>query len=159
MVMFRMLVLRSLYNLSDEQVEYQVRDRRSFTRFLRLGIEDGIPDGTTLRLFRETLAKAGLVEKLFERFGLRVAARWLMPRPYRFPNNAIAATRLTTNPDPEGRARPSWSPTDHTPHFRKSLFAGDPVIGAIRFTSARQGSHSHLRRQPHVNERFLGCCN
>src|ERR1043165_7345992 len=44
-VMFRMLVLQSLYNLSDEQVEYQVRDRLSFTRFLRLGIADGIPDG------------------------------------------------------------------------------------------------------------------
>jgi IS5 family transposase len=64
-VMFRMLVLQSLYNLSDEQVEYQVRDRLSFTRFLGLGIEDGIPDGTTLWLFRETLAKAGLIEKLF----------------------------------------------------------------------------------------------
>src|ERR1700692_3428339 len=37
MVMYRMLVLQSLYNLSDEQVEYQVRDRLSFTRFLRLG--------------------------------------------------------------------------------------------------------------------------
>jgi hypothetical protein len=48
-VMFRMLVLQSLYNLSDEQVEYQVRDRLSFTRFLRLGIEDSIPDGTSLR--------------------------------------------------------------------------------------------------------------
>ena len=34
LVMFRMLVLQSLYNLSDEQVEYQVRDRLSFTRFL-----------------------------------------------------------------------------------------------------------------------------
>jgi DNA-binding MarR family transcriptional regulator len=34
--MFRMLVLQSLYNLSDKQVEYQVRDRLSFTRFLRL---------------------------------------------------------------------------------------------------------------------------
>ena len=65
MVMFRIPVLQSLYNLSDEQVEYQVRDRLSFTRFLGLGIEDGIPDGTTLWRFRETLAKAGLIEKLF----------------------------------------------------------------------------------------------
>ena len=101
-VMFRMLVLQSLYNLSDEQVEYQVRDRLSFTRFLGLGIEDGIPDGTTLWLFRETLAKAGLIEKLFERSIwrrraiLRAAARWLMPRSCRFPNSAIAATRMTT---------------------------------------------------------------
>ncbi len=78
--MFRMLVLQSLYNLSDEQVEYQVRDRLSFTRFLRLGIEDGIPDGTTLWLFRETLAKAGLIEKLFERFGQHLEAKGYIAR-------------------------------------------------------------------------------
>jgi IS5 family transposase len=51
MVMFQKLVLQSLYNLSDEQVEYQVRDRLSFTRFLGIAIEDSIPDGTTLWLF------------------------------------------------------------------------------------------------------------
>ena len=79
-VMFRMLVLQSLYNLSDEQVEYQVRDRMSFTRFLRLGIEDGIPDGTTLWLFRERLAKARLIERLFERFGQHLEAKGYIAR-------------------------------------------------------------------------------
>jgi len=79
-VMFRMLVLQSLYNLSDEQVEYQVRDRLSFTRFLRLGFEDSIPDGTTLWLFRETLAKAGLIERLFERFGQHLEAKGYIAR-------------------------------------------------------------------------------
>jgi hypothetical protein len=101
-VMFRMLVLQSLYNLSDEQVEYQVSGRMSFTRFLRLGIEDRVPDGTTLWLFRETLVKAGLIEKLFKRFSriwrrratLPVTARWLMPRSCRFPSNVIAAKRM-----------------------------------------------------------------
>src|SRR5258705_127303 len=43
-LMFRMLVLQALNNLSDEQVEYQVRDRLSFSRFLGLAIEDSIPD-------------------------------------------------------------------------------------------------------------------
>lgn len=80
MVMFRMLVLQSLYNLSDEQVEYQVRDRLSFTRFLRLGIEDRIPDGTTLWLFREALGKAGLIEKLFERFGQHLETKGYIAR-------------------------------------------------------------------------------
>jgi IS5 family transposase len=79
-VMFRMLVLQSLYNLSDEQVEYQVRDRLSFTRFLRLGIEDRIPDGTTLWLFREALGKAGLIEKLFERFGQHLETKGYIAR-------------------------------------------------------------------------------
>jgi IS5 family transposase len=55
-VMFRMLGLQALHNLSDEQAEYQGCDRSSFSRFLRLGIEDGIPDATTLWLFREKLA-------------------------------------------------------------------------------------------------------
>src|SRR6516162_3327665 len=79
-VMFRMLVLQALNNLSDEQAEYQVRDRLSFTRFLRLGIEDSIPDATTLWLFREKLAKAGLIEKLFDRFDQHLAAKGYMAR-------------------------------------------------------------------------------
>jgi hypothetical protein len=74
-VLFRMLVLQALNNLSDDQAEYQVRDRLSFTRFLRLGIEDSIPDATTLWLCREKLAKAGLIEKLFDRFDQLQATR------------------------------------------------------------------------------------
>ena len=79
-LMFRMLVLQALNNLSDEQVEYQVRDRLSFSRFLGLTIEEGIPDATTLWLFREKLAKAGLVEKLFDRFDQHLAAKGFMAR-------------------------------------------------------------------------------
>ena len=36
-LMFRVLVLQQLYNLSDDQIEYQIRDRLSFMRFLGLG--------------------------------------------------------------------------------------------------------------------------
>lgn len=79
-VMFRMLVLQALHNLSDEQAEFQVRDRLSFTRFLRLGMEYAIPDATTLWLFREKLAKAGLIEKLFERFDRHLAAKGYIAR-------------------------------------------------------------------------------
>jgi hypothetical protein len=94
MVMFRMLMLQSLYNLSDEQVDYQGRDRLSFTRFLRLGIEDGIPDGTTLWLFRETLEKAG------PRATLRAAARWLMPRWCHFSACRPAYSRRAASSPP-----------------------------------------------------------
>src|SRR3954464_8152826 len=84
-LMFRMLVLQALNNLSDEQVEYQVRDRLSFSRFLGLAIEDSIPDATTLWLFREKLARAGLIEKLFDRAStsiLRPRATWrIVPVP------------------------------------------------------------------------------
>ena len=80
LVLFRMLVLQALYNLSDEQIEYQVRDRLSFMRFLGLGFEDGIPDGTTLWMFREKLAQAGLIDKLFDQFDRHLDAKGYIAR-------------------------------------------------------------------------------
>lgn len=64
-LLFKTLVLNALYNLSDDQVEYQVRDRLSFMSFLGLGLEDSVPDAKTVWLYRETLAQAGMVEALF----------------------------------------------------------------------------------------------
>jgi len=43
-----MLVLQQLFNLSDEEVEFQVNDRRSFEEFVRLGVINDIPDATTV---------------------------------------------------------------------------------------------------------------
>jgi IS5 family transposase len=67
-VMFKMIVLCALYNLSDDQVEYQTRDRLLFMRFLGLGLEDRVPDAKTVWLYREQLAQAGMIETLFEDF-------------------------------------------------------------------------------------------
>ena len=79
-LMFKVLVLQTLYNLSDEQVEYQIRDRISFMRFLGLGLEDAVPDATTVWLFREALAKAGLMKTLFERFNRHLDAKGYIAR-------------------------------------------------------------------------------
>src|SRR6266516_7787321 len=54
---FKIVVLQSLHNLSDEQTEYLIRDRLSFMRFLDLELEDPVPDATTIWLFREALAR------------------------------------------------------------------------------------------------------
>jgi transposase, IS5 family len=66
--MFKVLVLQALYNLSDDQTEYQIRDRLSFMRFLGLDLDQRIPDAKTIWLFRETLAQTHLVETLFAQF-------------------------------------------------------------------------------------------
>ena len=65
-VMFKTIVLCALYNLSDDQVEHQIRDRLSFMRFLGLGLEDRVPDAKTVWLYREQLTQAGVIEALFE---------------------------------------------------------------------------------------------
>lgn len=77
-LMFKVLVLQALHNLSDEQTEYQILDRMSFMRFLDLEMHDTVPDARTIWLFRETLREAGAVERLFARFDVMLAARGFM---------------------------------------------------------------------------------
>jgi transposase, IS5 family len=75
LLMFKVLVLQSLYNLGDDQTEFQIRDRFSFLRFLRLTPEGKIPDAKTIWLFREALKEKGLIEKLFARFDAALTER------------------------------------------------------------------------------------
>jgi transposase, IS5 family len=67
-LLFKTLILQSLYRLSDEALEFQILDRYSFSRFLGLHAASKIPDCTTIWRFREDLTKAGVVESLFSRF-------------------------------------------------------------------------------------------
>ena len=76
----KMVVLQALYNLSDEQLEIQVRDRLSFMRFLGLELHHPVPDATTIWLFREALVKAGLIDKLFDLFKQHLAAKGFIAR-------------------------------------------------------------------------------
>ena len=67
-MMFKIMVLQALYDLSDDQAEFQIQDRLSFMRFLGLGLDDRVPDAKTIWLFREHLTQARAVENLFARF-------------------------------------------------------------------------------------------
>ena len=77
-LMFKILVLQRLYNLSDEQTEYQINDRMSFMRFLGLTISDTIPDAKTIWLFREQLTQARIARKLFEAFENQLESKGLI---------------------------------------------------------------------------------
>ena len=65
MVLFKALLLQSLYGLSDRELEEALGDRLSFRRFVGLGLEEAVPDHTVLNRFRNLLIAEGLLEKLF----------------------------------------------------------------------------------------------
>ena len=62
-LMFKILILQSLYNLSYESVEFQINDRFSFMRFLNLSLNDKVPDSRTIWLFEQELTKHKLIKK------------------------------------------------------------------------------------------------
>jgi IS5 family transposase len=110
-LMFKVLVLQTLYTLSDEQIEYQLRDRLSFLRFVGLALHEPVPDAKTVWLFREQLTRAGAIEKLFARFdaalreqgvlamgGQIVDATVVQARPARLTAEEKAALRRGETP-------------------------------------------------------------
>lgn len=64
-MLVKILVLHRIYNLSDDQNEYQINDRKSFMRFIGLGPEDCVPDAKTIWRYRDTLTKANIIRELF----------------------------------------------------------------------------------------------
>ena len=68
LTLFKALVIQSLYNLSDDQLEYQIIDRASFKRFLKLKKSDKVPDSKTFWLFREKLIEKNIIMGLFKTF-------------------------------------------------------------------------------------------
>ena len=67
-MMFKILVLQRIYNLSDSQMQYQIMDRLSFMRFLGLNLDDKVPDEKTISHFREELVESKKLKIIFEQF-------------------------------------------------------------------------------------------
>ncbi len=79
-LMFKILILQRYYNLSDEQTEFQIKDRLSFLDFLGLTIGDDVPDEKTIWLFKENLQKKELSEILFQRFTDKLIANGIVAK-------------------------------------------------------------------------------
>ena len=79
-LMLKLLVLQRLYNLSDEQAEYQTIDQLSFRRFLGQGLCDRVPDSRTVWLFREALVASGALDALFLAYRDQLLAAGLITR-------------------------------------------------------------------------------
>ncbi|SFQ54434.1 Transposase and inactivated derivatives, IS5 family [Geopseudomonas sagittaria] len=64
-LMTRLLVLQQLFNLSDEQMEFQLLDCMSFQRFAGLKNSGRVPDRNTIWVFRERLVQANVEHQIF----------------------------------------------------------------------------------------------
>ena len=115
-LMFKVLVLQTLYTLSDDQTEYQLRDRLSFMRFVGLALHDQVPDVKTIWLFREQLTQAGAIERLFRRFDTALKNKGLLA----MDGQILDATVVQARPPRlgaeekavihDGRTPAGWSP-------------------------------------------------
>jgi len=93
LLMFKVLILQSLYNLADAQTEFQIRDRFTFLRFLGLTPESRIPDEKTIWAFRESVKASGLHAELFTTF-----TRFLERQGFRAQRGTVIDARIVEVP-------------------------------------------------------------
>lgn len=72
-LLFKMLLLQSWYNLSDCALEERVNDSLAFSRFLGLSLEAVSPDHSTVSRFRTALTELGLMDKLLKAFNKQLS--------------------------------------------------------------------------------------
>ena len=70
--MFKILILAAQNNVADARMEYLIRDRLSWLRFLGFDLGAPTPDANTIRLFRERLTEAKAITVLFDAFDNRL---------------------------------------------------------------------------------------
>lgn len=113
-MMFKVLVIQSLYGLADEQTEFQIRDRLSFMRFLGLDLHGRVPDARTIWLFREHLTKAKAIDALFARFEAHLREQGYLAMGGQMIDASIIAAPRQRNTDAEkddikaGRIPEDW---------------------------------------------------
>lgn len=76
--MVRALLLQQWYRLSDPELEEAIGDRISFRYFVGLGLDEEVPDYSTLSRFRKQLAECGLGAKVFAEVNRQLERRGLM---------------------------------------------------------------------------------
>jgi IS5 family transposase len=117
--MFKVLILAAQNTFSDERMEFIVRNRLSWLRFLDFGLGDRRPDENTIRLFREWLTRSGTIEKLFEEFDRQLEASGYLATGGQIVDASLVAAPRQRNTLAEkaqikaGRkARKIWQDTD-----------------------------------------------
>ena len=114
-VMVRVLILKRLYNLSDEQVQYQLLDRMSFRRFCRLADSATIPDRNTIWHFQQRIGVDGATA-LFQGVDAQIEQHGYMARGGQIIDATLVAAPIQrfTSKDKEvldeGQIPQDWSP-------------------------------------------------
>lgn len=130
LMMFKILVLQALYDLSDDQAEFVINDRLSFMRFIGLGLGDKVPDAKTIWLFREHLVQARAIDNLFARFDKHLSRSGYLAKGGQIVDATLIAAPKQRNSDGEKAAIKEGKSADE-------IWADQPAKAAQKDTDAR----------------------
>jgi IS5 family transposase len=106
LLMFKVLLLQSLYGLSDAETEEALIDRLSFRRFVGVALTDRVPDHSTICRFRNLLVEQGLLDKLFAELDRQLDRAGLILRRGTMLDATVIETQAAKPGDPQSTSDP-----------------------------------------------------
>ncbi|WKD53315.1 transposase [Porphyromonas gingivalis] len=94
-LLFKMLLLETWYNLSDCALEERINDSITFSRFLGLKMEEVSPDHSTISRFRSALTELGLMDKLLAQFNKQLSRHHISVRERVLVDASLVEIRST----------------------------------------------------------------
>ena len=107
LLLYKALLLQSLYGLSDRELEEALCDRLSFRRFCGLSLEETVPDHTVFHRFRNLLIEKGLLEKLFAELDRQLDKAGVMVKRGTMLDATLIAAASAPGSSGPGNDRPS----------------------------------------------------
>jgi transposase, IS5 family len=153
-VMLKGLMLQKWHNLSDPQLEEQLKDRISFRRFVGLSQQDPTPDETTFVKFRGRLREAKLDEVIFAAILGHIEGRGLLVKGGTIVDATIveqSTGHKTGKKDDEGNdlttrdPEASFTKKNDTSYHGYKMHTATDVSGIVTGVLASTASHHDSR--------------
>jgi len=143
-MMFKTLVLKSTYNLSFEKLEYHIKDRLSFQRFLGLTLADRVPDGNTVWDFNEALTNQGIIDQIFILFNDQLKTKGLIMNNGSLVDASIVNAPIQRNTRKENeQLKEGTTPSDWSKH--KDRQKDKDAAWTKKHNVSRYGYKNHIK--------------
>ena len=158
--MLRVYCMQQWFQLSDPAMEDSLYDSFSMRRFARIGLEDGVPDETTILNFRHLLEKHGLAERIFGEVSRYLEERGLLVRRGTIMDaTTIEAPASTKNRDQKRDPEMSSTKKGNQWHFGMKAHVGADsqrgLVHTVVCTTASEHDSQRGRELLHGDEKEI----
>jgi len=128
--MFKALILQAQHNLSDAKMEFMIRDRLSWMRFLDFDLGAPTPDENTIRLFRNKLTETGTLKRVMKAFDWQLHKKGYIPMSGQIVDASLVPAPKQRNTEDEKAAIKSGKSA-------REIWPDEPNKAAQKDTNAR----------------------
>jgi transposase, IS5 family len=128
--MFKALILQTQHNLSDARMEFMIRDRLSWMRFLDFDLGTPTPDENTIRHFRNRLTETGTLKRVMKAFDWQLRKKGYVPMSGQIVDASLVPAPKQRNTEGEKAAIKAGKTA-------KEIWPDEPNKAAQKDTNAR----------------------